>query len=150
MIGYRKHKSIEGIGSLLLGLYEGERLHMVGGASAFTTVVRRELLERLQEFRTGEASMSGEPNRWNQREDHSWVPLRPELVVEVAYDQMEGDRFRHAARLVRWRPDKDPEQCTYDQLDVPSRYDLADVLAGRIPAIPAEHNGRYRKPQAGD
>ncbi|MFN8074860.1 MAG: ATP-dependent DNA ligase [Kineosporiaceae bacterium] len=130
VIGYRKHKSIEGIGSLLLGLYEGERLHMVGGASAFTTVVRRELLERLQEYRTGEASMSGEPNRWNQREDHSWVPLRPELVVEVAYDQMEGDRFRHAARLVRWRPDKDPEQCTYDQLDVPARYDLADVLAG--------------------
>ncbi len=130
VIGYRRHKSVDGIGSLLLGLYEGDRMHMVGGASAFTTVVRKQLLEQLQPYRVGEdVTYSGEPNRWNAREDHSFVPLRPELVVEIEYDQMEGDRLRHAGRVLRWRTDKSPEQCTYDQLDVPARYDLEDVLS---------------------
>jgi ATP-dependent DNA ligase len=131
VVGYRKHKSIEGIGSLLLGLYDGgDTMHMVGGASAFTTTVRKELLERLQAYRLGaDVTQAAEPNRWNQREDHSFVPLRPELVVEVEYDQMEGDRLRHAGRVLRWRTDKSPEQCGYDQLDVPARYDLSDVLA---------------------
>jgi ATP-dependent DNA ligase len=130
VIGYRKHKSMEGIGSILLGLYEGDRMHMVGGASAFTAATRRELLQRLQSYRVGEdVVQAAEPNRWNQREDHSFVPLRPELVVEVEYDQMEGDRLRHAGRVLRWRTDKSPEQCGYDQLEVPTRYDLADVLA---------------------
>lgn len=133
VVGYRPHKSSPGIGSMLLGLYPpgGGEPHMVGGASAFTAAKRRELLELLQPYRDGDGTRSGEPNRWNAREDHSWVPLRPELVCEVTYDQMEGDRFRHAARFVRWRQDKDPEQCTYDQLDVPLSYDLSDVLVGR-------------------
>jgi len=130
VIGYRKHKSVEGIGSLLLGLYDGDRMHMVGGASAFTVSTRKELLERLQSYRLGEDVVaSGEPNRWNARTDHSFVPLRPELVVEVEYDQMEGDRLRHAGRVLRWRNDKAPRDCGYDQLEVPTRYDLADVLA---------------------
>ncbi|HEX2806052.1 MAG TPA: ATP-dependent DNA ligase [Kineosporiaceae bacterium] len=130
VVGYRKHKSIEGVGSLLLGLHDGEKMHMVGGASAFSTSVRKELLERLQAYRLGEdVTQAAEPNRWNQREDHSFVPLRPELVVEVEYDQMEGDRLRHAGRVLRWRTDKSPEQCGYDQLEVPARYDLTDVLA---------------------
>jgi ATP-dependent DNA ligase len=130
VVGYRKHKSIEGIGSLLLGLYDGEKMHMVGGASAFSTPVRTELLERLQSYRLGaDVTQAAEPNRWNQREDHSFVPLRPELVVEVEYDQMEGDRLRHAGRVLRWRTDKAPELCGYDQLEVPARYDLTDVLA---------------------
>ncbi len=128
--GYRPHKSVAGIGSLLLGLYRDGELRMVGGAAAFDTKTRIELLARLQTYRLGEDVIAaGEPNRWNAREDHSWVPLRPELVVEVEYDQMEGDRLRHAGRVKRWRTDKAPEQCTYDQLDVPARYDLEDVLA---------------------
>ncbi len=132
VIGYRPHKSIpEAIGSLLLGLYdEQDRLHMVGGASAFTEKVRKELFAQLQALRLGsDVTYRGEPNRWNQREDHSWVPLREELVVEVEYDQMEGDRFRHAARVKRWREDREPRSCGYGQLEVPARYDLRDVLA---------------------
>ena len=130
VVGYRKHKSIEGIGSLLLGLYEGDRLHMVGGASAFPAAERAALLERLQPYRVGaDVTAAGEKNRWNAREDNSFVPLRPELVVEVEYDQMEGDRLRHAGRVLRWRTDKAPEQCGYEQLEVPARYDLSDVLA---------------------
>jgi ATP-dependent DNA ligase len=130
VVGYRKHKSIEGVGSLLLGLYNGDRLRMVGGASAFSAPVRRELLDRLQPYRVGAGvTAAGEKNRWNAREDTSFVPLRPELVVEVEYDQMEGDRLRHAGRVLRWRTDKAPGQCGYDQLEVPARYDLSDVLA---------------------
>jgi len=151
VIGYRRHKSGEGIGSMLLGLYApaaddgwdwgadwgpgwgregGRRLHMVGAAAAFTVARRRELLAELEPLRVGpDVVAGGEPNRWNARKDNTWVPLRPELVVEVEYDQMEGDRFRHAARFLRWRPDKRPEQCGYDQLEVPGRYDLAAVLA---------------------
>jgi ATP-dependent DNA ligase len=130
VIGYRPHKSIDGIGSLLLGLYREGRMQMVGGASAFKAAERERLLAWLQDYRVGDdVTYSGEPNRWNAREDHSWVPLRPELVVEVEYDQMEGERLRHAGRVLRWRPDKGPQDCTYDQLDVPARYDLADVLA---------------------
>ena len=109
----------------------GPGLRMVGGASAFTAVRRKELLVELDAYRVADvASAPGEPNRWAAREDHSWVPIRPELVVEVEYDQMEGSRFRHAARFLRWRPDKAPRQCGYDQLEVPVRYDLADVLSG--------------------
>ncbi|NLG56595.1 MAG: ATP-dependent DNA ligase [Rhodococcus sp.] len=129
LAGYRLHKNGLGVGSLLLGLYSGEELVMVGGASAFTDAIRRALLEELQPLRTGEEA-PGEATRWRSAADRSWVPLRPELVLEVAYDQMEGMRFRHAARFLRWRPDKPPRECTFDQLEVPVRYDLADVLAG--------------------
>jgi len=130
VVGYRRHKSIDGIGSLLLGLYDGDRMHMVGGASAFPAAERKALLERLQPYRVGDdVTAQGEKNRWNAREDNSFVPLRPELVVEVEYDQMEGDRLRHAGRVLRWRTDKAPEQCGYEQLEVPARYDLSDVLA---------------------
>ncbi|WP_072804934.1 ATP-dependent DNA ligase [Rhodococcoides yunnanense] len=130
LIGYRVHKSGNGIGSLLLGLYDGDQLRMIGGASAFTDKRRVELLEELQPLRTGEDPKSGEPNRWTSNKDRSWVPLRIERVVEVAYDQMEGERLRHAARFLRWRPDRDPLSCTYEQLEVPVNYDVADVIAG--------------------
>ncbi|PPK97505.1 ATP-dependent DNA ligase [Kineococcus xinjiangensis] len=135
VMGYRPHKSIDdGIGSMLLGLHDDGELHMVGGASAFTTARRRELLEQFQELRVGaDVTTAGEPNRWQRREDDSWVPLRPELVAEVRYDQMEGQRFRHAVQFLRWRPDKEPAQCTRDQLDAPADYDLADVLSGAAP-----------------
>ena len=145
VIGYRPHKSVDGIGSMLLGLYDpsgedegwpstiwgpaGQGLRMVGAASAFSVARRKELLEELQEYRVGEDMVSpGEKNRWNARIDNSWVPLRPERVVEVEYDQMEGNRFRHSARFLRWRPDREPRSCSYEQLEVPAKYDLGKVL----------------------
>jgi len=72
--------------------------------------------------------MPGAVSRWNAKKDLSWVPLKPELVVEVAYDHMEGSRFRHTAQWRRWRTDREPESCTYEQLDRPVRFDLADIL----------------------
>lgn len=128
VMGYRIHKSGNGIGSLLLGLYrpDGE-LAMVGGAASFTDADRLRLLAELEPLRIGDVR-EGEPSRWNSAADKQWVPIRPERVAEVAYDQMEGDRFRHTVKLLRWRPDRDPASCTFDQLDVPLTYDLADVL----------------------
>ncbi|MCG5432898.1 ATP-dependent DNA ligase [Mycobacterium sp. MYCO198283] len=135
-MGYRIHKSGQGIGSILLGLYadDGE-LHMVGGAAAFTAKDRLKLLAELEPLRLGDELREGDPSRWNSAADKRWVPIRPEKVCEVHYDQMEGSpgpgqRFRHAVKFVRWRPDRDPASCTFDQLDVPLRYDLADVLEG--------------------
>jgi ATP-dependent DNA ligase len=77
----------------------------------------------------GENRMPGAVSRWNAKKDLSWVPLRPELVVEIKYDQLEGRRLRHTGQFLRWRPDREPLSCTYDQLEVPVRYDLAEVLA---------------------
>jgi len=129
-IGYRIHKSGQGVGSILLGLYrrDGE-LQMVGGAASFTAKDRLKLLADLEPLRKGaNVVYEGEPSRWNSAADKRWVPIRPEKVAEVAYDQMEGQRFRHTAHFVRWRPDRDPQGCTFDQLDVPLNYDLYDVL----------------------
>ena len=134
-IGYRIHKSGEGVGSILLGLYRDDgELQMVGGAASFTTKDRLTLLAELQPLRKGaDIVYEGEPSRWNSAADKRWIPIRPEKVAEVAYDQMEGNaghgqRFRHTVRFVRWRPDRDPKSCTFDQLDVPLNYDLYDVL----------------------
>lgn len=139
-IGYRIHKSGEGVGSILLGLYRDGELQMVGGASAFTAKDRVKLLAELEPLRKGEdLVLDGEPSRWNSAADKRWIPIHPEKVAEVAYDQMEGghlqgagwQRFRHTVRLVRWRPDRDPASCTFDQLDTPLHYDLNDVLDTR-------------------
>jgi len=137
-IGYRIHKSGEGVGSILLGLYRDDgELQMVGGAASFTVKARTELLADLEPLRKAEDLVyDGEPSRWNSAADKRWIPIRPEKVVEVAYDQMEGNqtvwqRFRHTVRFVRWRPDRDPRSCTFDQLDVPLHYDLYDVLETR-------------------
>jgi ATP-dependent DNA ligase len=147
--GYRVHKSAENaIGSLLLGLYTDDgRLASVGVVGAFPAAKRKELFEMLQEFvtdfaghpwnwaeaeagnRTPEASAG---SRWNANKDLSFTPLRPELVVEVRYDHMEGVRFRHTAQFVKWRPDREPESCTYAQLEEPVSFDLDKVLAGRV------------------
>ncbi len=133
-IGYRIHKSGEGIGSILLGLYRDDgQLQMVGGAAAFTAKARLSLLADLEPLRIGDDVRDGEPSRWNSAADKRWIPVRPEKVCEVAYDQMEGNsahgqRFRHAVKFVRWRPDRDPRSCTFEQLDVPLNYDLYDVL----------------------
>ena len=128
LLGYRIHKSGNGIGSLLLGLYrpDGE-LVMVGGAASFSDADRLAVLDELAPLSVGELR-DGEPSRWNAAADKQWVPIRPERVAEVAYDQMEGLRFRHTVKFLRWRHDRDPGSCTFEQLDVPLSYDLADVL----------------------
>ena len=136
-VGYRVHKSGSGVGSLLVGLHDADgQLRQVGAVSAFTTAVRASLEEELQPLvargADGEVLRGvGEPNRFAPAgKDTSWVVLRPELVLEVRYDHLEGDRFRHVAQLARWRPDRDPASCTFDQLDRPVAYDLDRVLTG--------------------
>lgn len=142
--GYRTHKSgPDAIGSLLLGLYNGEELMSVGVIGAFPMARRRELFEELQPLVTDFEShpwawarqeegtrtpRNAEQSRWAAGKDLSFTPLRPERVVEVRYDHMEGVRFRHTAQFVRWRPDRDPRSCTYEQLDEPVSFDLSDVL----------------------
>ena len=132
-MGYRVHKSGTGLGSVLFGLYdEGGELRMVGGAHR--SARRTALPCSPNSSRCGKASTSstrgGEQVELGGRQ--RWIPVRPERVAEVAYDQMEGTgggrRFRHAVRFLRWRPDRDPSSCTFSQLDVPADYDVTDVL----------------------
>ncbi|MBV9897766.1 MAG: ATP-dependent DNA ligase [Chloroflexi bacterium] len=144
--GYRVHiKEPESIGSLLLGLYtdKGE-LMSVGVIGAFPAAMRKELYVEMQSLVTTfenhpwdwanqeigtRTPRSYEGSRWANNKDLSFVPLRPERVVEVRYEHMEGIRFRHTAQFVRWRPDREPRSCTYEQLEEPVKYDLADVLS---------------------
>ena len=140
--GYRPHKNDpKAVGSLLLGLYTDEgRLNSVGVIGAFPMERRKELFEELQplidesdEHPWADAAASRTPkstakSRWNASKDLSFTPLRPERVVEVKYDHMEGNRFRHTAQFVRWREDRNPASCTYEQLEEPLSYDLAMVL----------------------
>lgn len=145
--GYRVHKNDDhAVGALLLGLYDdGGTLASVGVTSSFPMARRRELFDELQPLVTdaedhpwtaarqaagARTPRQAEGSRWNSGKDLSFTPLRPERVVEVRYDHMEGPRFRHTTQLVRWRPDREPASCTYAQLDVPVSYDLAEVLAG--------------------
>ncbi|MCW2723974.1 MAG: ATP-dependent ligase, partial [Frankiales bacterium] len=143
--GFRWHKTGPVVGSLVLGLYDdaGELQH-VGVAASFPMTRRKELVEELAPYRlpdgeehpwTGEvmserAPTSSAGSRWNRDKDLSFEPLRPELVVEVAYDHMEGARFRHTAQFRHFRPDRDPRSCTYAQLDRPILFDLGSVLGG--------------------
>jgi ATP-dependent DNA ligase len=145
--GYRPHKSgDDAIGSLLLGLYrESGELASVGVIGAFPMATRRALLAELRPLVTTfdghpwnwaaapsaegtRTPRSSEYSRWNVGKDLSFVPLRPERVVEVRYDHMEGTRFRHTAQFVRWRPDRDPRSCTYDQLEEPVSFSLSEIL----------------------
>lgn len=142
--GFRWHRSGPVVGSLLLGLYDDAGvLHHVGVSSSFTMARRAELLDELAPYRenvtdhpwlhgdhtTGQR-LPGAPSRWTGTRNLEWEPIRPELVAEVGYDAMEGDRFRHTAQFVRWRPDRDPRSCRYDQLDRPVRFDVDQVLRG--------------------
>lgn len=136
--GYRVHKN-GGVGSLLLGLYANGRMQFAGFTSSFKASERRELLEMLQPLRsddsfTPERSPSM-PSRWNNKKDDPWVPLRPELVCEVAFDHLQGDRFRHGTRFLRWRTDKNPEDCDYEQIAMPAPFSLQDIrrLSGNGP-----------------
>jgi ATP-dependent DNA ligase len=135
VLGYRVHKSGQGVGSLLLGMYDdGGELRNVGGASAFSDKRRLELVDELEpdvmrdesgEMVRGETDRS----RFASAKDVSYVRLHPRRVVEVRYDQMEGDRFRHTVQFERWRPDREPRSCTFEQLEIPAAYDLSRVLA---------------------
>ena len=145
--GFRWHKSGGVVGSLLLGLFDDHStLHHVGVAGAFPMAVRRSLVDELAPLREnaleghpwrqwaeaaaqqGGQRLPGATSRWNAGKDLSWEPLRPERVVEVAYDQLQGDRFRHAAQFRRWRPDRDPSSCTYSQLETVVPAELAAVF----------------------
>jgi len=146
--GYRVHKSGEDrIGSLLLGLYDDrEVLVSVGIIGSFPMAVRQELFAEMQELVTtfeghpwnwaahesGERTpRKNEVSRWNAGKDLSFIPLRPERVVEVRYDYMEGVRFRHTAQFERWRPDREPHTCSFEQLERPVSFNLAEVLTSR-------------------
>lgn len=146
--GFRMHKSGDGVGSMLLGLYDDEgELHHVGVASSFTAVRRKELLATLEPLQAD--ATKGHPwqewieyaeqakatekkpggfSRWNADKDLSFVPVRAELVVEVAYENLLNGRLRHGARFVRWRPDRTPDTCTYAQLDQAAPYELHAIF----------------------
>jgi len=145
--GFRWHKAGDGVGSLMLGLYDEDGdLWPVGVAASFAAAERQHLTGKLAPYRLrrGESHpwapegeferLPGEPSRWSHGKDQSWEPLRPELVVEVAYDYMEGQRFRHVTHLRRWRPDREPASCTFAQLERPAPVDLTVVLGGRAGA----------------
>ena len=144
--GFRWHKSgQDAVGSLLLGLYDKSgALQHVGVASSFTMTMRRQLVKELAPLRkdamrdhpwrewaaaAGSSRMPGAPSRWSAGKDLSWEPLGVERVCEVKYDHMQGDRFRHAALFLRWRPDKRPQDCHYDQLEVTTPYELQRVFS---------------------
>ena len=151
--GFRWHKAGRGtlVGSLLLGLYDASnRLHHVGVTSSFTMAKRRDLAVELEPLRTNALDdhpwrewaeldsndmtrMPGGQSRWSAGKDLSWEPLRIERACEVKYDHMQGDRFRHAAVFQRWRPDKPPRDCRYDQLEVTTPYELAKVFGAAGP-----------------
>jgi len=145
--GYRTHKSSDdAIGSLLIGLYKDDGvLASVGVIGAFPMAKRRSLFADLQPLVVdfaehpwnwtahdhGERTpRKKEGSRWNAGKDLSFVPLRPQLVVEVRYDYMEGERFRHVAQFNRWRPDREPSSCTYEQLEKPPLGSLGDIIPG--------------------
>ncbi len=148
LAGYRLHKTSKPdeplLGSLLLGLYDAAgRLQHVGVSAAFPVARRAELIAELEPLVVGPGDhpwaewaaaegnsdrMPGAQSRWNSGKDLSWVPLEPSLVAEVGYDHMEGTRFRHTTQFKRWRPDRAPESCTYEQLEEPVRYNLDDIL----------------------
>jgi ATP-dependent DNA ligase len=151
--GFRWHKAGKGelVGSLLLGLYDKKGdLHHVGVTSAFTMAMRKQLAEELEPLRKGALNdhpwrewahaegettrMPGGQSRWSAGKDLSWEPLRIERVCEVKYDHMQGPRFRHAAIFQRWRADKQPRDCGYDQLEVTTPYELEKVFGAIRPA----------------
>ncbi len=148
--GYRIHKDGKGVGSLLLGLHDDEgRLHHVGVTASFTVKRRAELLDELAPLLEGaieghpwqdwaeaqahaEGRLPGAQSRWNAGKDLSWVPIRAERVAEVTFGQLEKGRFRHGSSFLRWRPDREPASCRYDQLEVADPVPFHDVVTGTV------------------
>ena len=146
--GFRVHKDGKGVGSLLLGLHDAEgTLHHVGVASSFSAAARTKLAQELEPLRENAAQghpwlahltepsdgqrIPGGPSRWTGKRDLSWEAVRPERVAEVAYDHLQGDRFRHATQFRRWRPDREPGSCRYDQLESVVPRELEEVFSAR-------------------
>jgi ATP-dependent DNA ligase len=167
--GFRWHKSgPDAVGSLLLGLYDDRGvLHHVGVTSSFTMAKRKALVAELASLRSNALAshpwrawaeaegtgqrMPGGQSRWSAGKDLSWEPLRVERVCEVKYDHLQGDRFRHAATFLRWRPDKPPADCRYDQLEVTPAYELEKVFGAARPAREASPaTGAARRERAAD
>jgi ATP-dependent DNA ligase len=153
--GFRWHKSgQDAVGSLLLGLYDDRgQLHHVGVTASFTMAKRKQLVDELAPLRANALDghpwrewaefdvtelkrMPGAQSRWSAGKDLSWEPLRIERVCEVKYDHLQGDRFRHGTTFLRWRPDKRPEECRYDQLEVTTPYELERIFASGARAGP--------------
>ena len=116
VVGWRHGKEEGTVGSLILGLYDGDELRVVGHTSGLKAKEKRELISKLAPYETGEKG-SADPSRWAADRELEWVGLRPELVVEVSFDHVAAGRIRHGSKLLRWRDDKDPKDCTYSQLD---------------------------------
>jgi DNA ligase D-like protein (predicted ligase) len=144
VIGYKLDKTKSTLGALLLGLYDDEgKLHYVGHTSSFDAATKRKLLADLQPLRDGwepfmePGRMPGGPSRWRRGEELEWVGVRPEWVCEVSFDKLQsGLRFRHATGFRRWRPDKPPEQCRFDQIEQVPDYDVRAILATRPDPAP--------------
>ncbi len=115
LVGWRPGKEADTVGALILGLYDGEQLRVVGHCSGLTASEKRRLVGFLAPYETGERG-SADPSRWSSGRDLEWVALRPELVIEIDFDHVSAGRIRHGAKLRRWREDKNPRQCTFDQL----------------------------------
>lgn len=155
--GFRWHKDGEGVGSLLLGLHDDDGgLHHVGVAASFTKKRRAELVDELEPLTedaldahpwkswaeaeahaAADGKMPGAPHRWSANKDHRWVPLRIEQVVEVKYGSTLNNRFREVTKVLRWRPDKEPDQCTFEQLDEPVPVGLDTVLEAGLGDMPS-------------
>jgi len=144
VIGWRKSADGKSLGSLLLGLYRGKTLNYVGHTSSFSAAERKELIAKLKPLEVdapqsewdsySSGRMPGGISRWSRGKDKDaeWVTVRPELVCEVAYDKLEaGERFRHATRFLRWRLDKPPKKCGFDQIASPAQFDVRGIFAGK-------------------
>jgi ATP-dependent DNA ligase len=143
VIGWRKSADGKSLGSLLLGLYDSKgTLQYVGHTSSFSAAERKELIVKLKPLQVdvpqsewdsySSGRMPGGLSRWSRGKDLEWVTVRPELVCEVAYDKLEaGERFRHATRFLRWRLDKPPKKCRFDQIASPAQFDVRGIFAGK-------------------
>jgi ATP-dependent DNA ligase len=116
VVGWRPGKEENTVGSLILGLYDGDDLRVVGHTSGLKAAEKRELVTRLAPYETGERG-SADPSRWAADRDLEWVSLRPELVIEISFDHVSAGRIRHGSRILRWREDKDPKECRMEQLE---------------------------------
>jgi ATP-dependent DNA ligase len=115
VVGWRPGKEVDTVGALILGLYDGEELRVVGHCSGLTAAEKRRLVGFFAAYESGDRG-SADPSRWSAGKDLEWVGLRPELVIEIDFDHVSAGRIRHGAKLRRWREDKSPRECTYDQL----------------------------------